>query len=177
MKLTSALLATLTLISAQALAATVYKYTDEQGNTVFTDEPVKGAEELDVKPVPTIPAIVPKTTAPAPTTNDQSKDFSYNKITIILPSDGEHFINNGGNVSVQVALSPAMRKNDKLQLIFNGSPYGEPQSTNTFQLENVSRGEYVAEVVAINNKGKEVGRSESITFYIKRSAIPQKAPR
>lgn len=166
---TPAIVAILALISTPVLAAKVYKYTDDSGNTVFTDEPVKGAEELDVQPVPTIPAIIPKVdTAPA---TETEAEFSYNKMTIILPGDGEHFVNNGGEVTVQVALSPALRNTDKLQLFFNGSAYGEPKRTNTFKLSNLDRGEYAAYVAAIDNKGKEVGKSDTVTFYVKRSAV------
>lgn len=174
---TPAIVAILALISTPVLAAKVYKYTDESGNTVFTDEPVKGAEELDVKPVPTIPAVIPKIdTTPSA---EPVADFSYNKITIILPGDGEHFINNSGQVTVQVALSPALRKTDKLQLLLNGAAHGKLQRTNSFSLSNLDRGEYSATVAAIDNKGKEVGKSDSVTFYVKRSAVggPKKQPK
>ncbi|HAG92760.1 MAG TPA: hypothetical protein DCL78_01480, partial [Gammaproteobacteria bacterium] len=36
---TPAIVAILALISTPVLAAKVYKYTDDSGNTVFTDEP------------------------------------------------------------------------------------------------------------------------------------------
>lgn len=166
---TPVILAILALLSTPVLAETVYKYKDASGNLVFTDEPVEGAEKMDVQPVPTIPAIIPKVTPAADTTPEV--EFSYNKMTIIIPSDGEHFINNGGQVTVQVALSPALRSTDKLQLNFNGSAQGAPQKGNTFNLSNLDRGEYVAQVSAIDNHGKVVGQSDSITFYVKRTAI------
>ena len=174
---TPAILAILALAATPTLAATVYKYKDPSGNTVFTDEPVEGAEKMDVQPVPTIPAIIPKV-EPTPETAPAA-EFAYNKMTIIIPSDGEHFINNSGQVTVQVALSPNLRKTDKLQLVFNGTPYGKPQNGTTFKLNNLDRGEYVAQVSAIDNHGKEVGKSDSVTFYVKRSAVggPKKQPK
>lgn len=172
---TPIILAILALFSLQAMAATVYRYKDENGNIVFTDAPTEGADKLDVQPVPTIPAIqVPPTDttpAAAPT------EFKYNKVTIILPSNDEHFINNGGQVSVQVAVSPALRKTDKLQLIFNGTPYGEGQRAATFKLENLDRGEYATQVAVVDNHGKEVGKSDVVTFYVKRSSAPKKTPK
>lgn len=174
---TPAILTILALAATPALAATVYKYKDASGNTVYTDEPVDGAEKMDVQPVPTIPAVIPK---PTPTPEaEPAADFTYNKMTIIIPTDGEHFINNGGQVKVQVALSPALRKTDKLQLIFNGAPHGSPQKGTTFDLSNLDRGEYVAQVSALDNHGKEVGKSDSVTFYVKRSAVggPKKQPK
>ncbi|RLU01857.1 DUF4124 domain-containing protein [Ketobacter sp.] len=180
---TPVILTLLALVAVPATAETVYKYKDASGNTVFTDEPTEGAEKMDVQPVPTIPAIIPKIDT-APVAAPEDDKFSYNKMTIIIPSDGEHFINNGGQVTVQVAVSPNLRNNDKVQLVFNGVPYGKPQRATTFNISNLDRGEYVAHVSAIDNHGKEVGKSDSITFYVKRSAVaptlapaPKPAPR
>ncbi|MCP5019272.1 MAG: DUF4124 domain-containing protein [Ketobacter sp.] len=173
---TFAIFSILALFSLQATAATVYKYTDESGNLVFTDEPTEGAEKMDVKPVATIPAIP----VPAADTSDTTTptEFKYDKVTIITPSNDEHFINNGGQVSVQVALSPALRKNDKLQLKFNGTNHGKLQRSPSFKLDNLDRGEYATQVVVVDNKGKEIGSSETVTFYVKRSAAgPKKSPK
>lgn len=169
----SALLVILALISAPSFAAKVYKYTDESGNTVFTDEPTSGAEELDVKPVPTIPAIPVPKAAPAPAA---TSDFKYNKITIVTPTNEEYFINNQGAVTVQVAVSPNLRRDDKVQLYFNGSPRGGAQKSTSFSFQNLDRGEYATHATIVDKNGKEVGKSNTITFFIKRSTAPRPTP-
>ena len=169
------LLASLLLGLNLAQATTVYKYTDENGNTVFTDKPTKGAETLDVQPVPTIPAIpVPaKTQSPA-----KAGDFKYNKIVIVSPEDQKYFINSTQPIVVQVALSPTLRSQDKVQLLLNGAPKGGPISATTFTLENVDRGQYSASVNVLDKDGNVVGSSNSITFFVKRqSKLMPKPPK
>lgn len=164
-------------------AETVYKYVDENGNTVFTDEPRKGAEVLDVKPVPTVPAI--KVPAATPKTSPKEA-FRYNKILIVSPEDQHNFINEVEPIVVQVAMSPALRSGDQVQLLLNGAPKGSPGEATQFTLESLDRGAYTAQIRILDKNGKEVGSSPSIQFFVKRHSIkmptqakpsPQKPPK
>lgn len=52
-----------------AQAETVYKYTNSKGEIVFTDQPTKGAQKIDIVPPPVIPLTpinLPPSTPPAP---------------------------------------------------------------------------------------------------------------
>lgn len=158
-------------ICLPAQAAKVYKYTDENGNTVFTDEPVKGSEEMDVKPVATIPAIPVPKSEPAPS---KEAEFEYSKVEITQPAHEENFINNQGTVTVQVAIAPNLRPGDAIQLYFNGVPQSKPGKTTNFPFNNLDRGEYITHAVIFDKAGKQVGKSEPVTFFVRRSAI--KAP-
>lgn len=72
------LLASLSLLASSAGAETVYKYTNSQGDTVFTDQPTKGAQKITIDPPPVIPLTpinlppatpaVPLTATPLPNT-------------------------------------------------------------------------------------------------------------
>jgi hypothetical protein len=164
-------------------AETVYKYVDENGNTVFTDEPRKGAEVLDVQPIPTIPAIpVPeRTSKPVP-----QNAFRYNKILIVSPEDQHNYINEVEPIVVQVALSPALRSDDRVQLMLNGAPKGSPSSSPQFTLDSLERGEYNVSVKILDKDGNALGSSPAIQFFIKRHSVnmptrpkptPQKPPK
>ena len=169
-----ALLGLALFICSPVQAEKVYKYTDESGNIVFTDEPVKGAEEMDVKPVATVPAIpVPQNTAP---TSTEEAPFKYTKVAVTKPNNEENFINNEGNVTVQIAIAPNLRAGDAVQLYFNGIPKGDPGSRTTFPFENLDRGEYVTQAVIFDKEGKEMAKSDPITFYVRRAAL-KKQPR
>ena len=155
-------------ILQSALATTVYKYVDEQGNTVYTDEPRKGAEVLDVQPIPTMPAIrVP----PAQPKAAPTAAFRYHKILIVSPENQHNFVNEPGPISIQVALSPALRKGDQLQLLLNGAAHGSPVSSTEFTLENLDRGTYSASVKALDENSKELGSSATIEFFVKRHSV------
>lgn len=150
-----------------AIAETVYKYVDENGNTVFTDEPRKGAEKLDVQPVPTVPALEIPVSAPR---EPAKPDFKYNKIVIVSPEDQHNFINEVEPIVVQVATSPALRSGDQIQLMLNGAPKGSPSTTTRFTLDSLDRGEYSASVTILDADGKELSSSDSIQFYVKRNS-------
>lgn len=178
MRFSATLLVILFSISSTAHAERVYKYTDEEGNTVFTDEPTKGAEVLDVKPVPTVPALQVPLDSAAPAT--ETVEFSYEAVAVTSPQQDESFVNNGGNVNVAISLKPSLRQGDVVQLYFNGSTQGAPQSSAHFSFENLDRGSYTTTAAVFNREGKEVGRSnEAVTFHVRRSAIggTKKPPR
>ncbi len=175
MRFTPILLAAAMTISFSVQAEKVYKYTDEDGNTVFTDEPTKGAEELDVKPVATVPAIpVPKTN---PNGKKDEKSFEYKEVKITSPQADENFINNGGSVNVSVSLTPSLRAGDTVQLYFNGIPKSEPVRSTFFPFENLDRGTYAVTATVQDKDGNVVGKSENVSFHVRRSAIPQAKPK
>lgn len=148
-----------------AFAEKIYKYVDEHGNTVFTDEPRKGAEVLDVQPVPTVPAFQVPPTAPE---RPKPGPFKYNKVVIVSPAHQDNFINETAPIMVQVALSPALRQTDRLQLMLNGAPHGEPVSGTQFTLNELPRGQYSATVNIVGQNGEVLGTSDTVEFYVKR---------
>lgn len=167
--------AVLLLVSTSLWATKVYKYTDKDGNPVFTDEPTKNAEELDIKPVHTIPAIpVPKA---SPKDSGKEATFKYDSIQITAPKNEENFINQGGNVTVHVSLTPALRSGDRTQLMLNGTPKGNASTTTSFPLLNLPRGEYLATVVILDAENNEIGHSNSVTFFVRQSTVPKKTPK
>lgn len=70
-RLLSIVLALAVLAAPEAQAETVYKYTNSKGEIVFTDQPTKGAQKIDIIPPPVIPLTpinLPPSTPPAPNT-------------------------------------------------------------------------------------------------------------
>ncbi len=155
-------------ITLSAHGATVYRYTDENGNTVFTDEPVEGAKKLDVKPIATVPAIPVPQPTPAP---PKEEPFKYTSIKITNPSNEQFFINDPGQIQVVVSIAPNLAQGHQVQLYFNGSPQGDPKAGNVFRFKQLDRGEYRTHALILDENGKEVGKSDTITFFVKRHSI------
>lgn len=58
------------VFAPSAIAETIYKYTNSQGDTVFTDQPTKGAQKITIDPPPVIPLTpinLPPSTPTTPT--------------------------------------------------------------------------------------------------------------
>ena len=47
------------LVSLAATATEIYRWIDADGNVVFSDTPIEGAEKIEIAPLPTLPAARP----------------------------------------------------------------------------------------------------------------------
>jgi len=136
------------LLATLPVAAQIYQYTDEQGNRVFTDQPPMDvdAQSIQLPNLNTIPE-TPKT--------DQHKDSNfqdderttqssqpYRQLQLSGLPEQEAIRANNGNFSVQVAITPKLAPQHRLQLLIDGQPYGTPSATTTLQVTNIDRGEH-----------------------------------
>lgn len=164
----SALLTAL-LISSSAHAATVYKKVDENGNLIFSDTPMDDAEAIDVPPVPTLKLdTTPKQPAP---TKKTPKAAKYENVLITNPAQDETFVNNQGSVTIQVQVSPSLKPEHQLELLFNGVKRAGPSADTSFNFSNLDRGSYSAVAQVVDAKGKVIISSPAVSFHIKRSFV------
>ncbi|OGT78460.1 MAG: hypothetical protein A3I78_04010 [Gammaproteobacteria bacterium RIFCSPLOWO2_02_FULL_56_15] len=159
------------LITAQ----TVYRSVDKDGNMVFTDTPVEGAEEIKIKEVQTItlPALPVSSgevlSTPAPEENP------YTSLKIASPGNDEAIRDNTGNLNVIIEINPQLQSMHKLTLYLDGGEYASSSST-TFNLMNLDRGTHQLRVVVQDPVGKILTSTPSITFHILRAIVNQPGP-
>lgn len=162
-------LACLLLILALPVSAQIYKYTDANGHTVFTNQPPEGtkAESVELKPINT------STPAAAPA-NDSSEprlsELPQNPYQILelrdLPNE-EALRANNGTFSVGVTIEPRLGPGHTLRLLLDGKPYGQPSNVPRLQLTEVDRGEHSI-AVAVMQGERIVQQSETRTFTVQR---------
>lgn len=162
-------LACLLLILALPVSAQIYKYTDANGNTVFTNQPPEGtkAESVELKPINT------STPAAAPA-NDSSEprlsELPQNPYQILelrdLPNE-EALRANNGTFSVGVTIEPRLGPGHTLRLLLDGKPYGQPSNVPRLQVTEVDRGEHSI-AVAVMQGERIVQQSETRTFTVQR---------
>lgn len=158
------------LIVFGPLHAQIYKWTDGDGNVHFTDKPHPGAEKVELPEVqtfssPPIPKLPPELTQ-----KDKSKAVDY-KVSIVDPPDQVTIRNTMGYVPVNVQVEPALKSGDKLQLMFDGMPLGEPQATTVFALRDINRGSHTLSVQVVNEKGKDIAKSKEITIFMQQPRV------
>lgn len=171
-----ALILCLTLAGGTALAQKVYKVIQPDGTVLFTDspQPGDGAEEVDVGPINTTPALASPTDAfddsPA-----AELEQGYAEVRITSPANDASIRDNAGNVNVDVKIRPALRSGDKVELKLDGQTIGGGKKTK-FALTDMERGTHSLQAVVKNSAGNVVARSASIVFTLqRRSAILQPA--
>jgi Domain of unknown function (DUF4124) len=151
--------------------AEIYKWTDSHGNVHFTDKPHKGAKEVELPAVQTFS--LPKVPQPTETKEEETIARSYKKILITQPEDQATIRNNQGYVAVSVLLEPSLIEGDKIQLIFDGKPMGQPQTSSVFALNNVYRGTHTLAVKILNANDEQIGISQAVTFFMHRARVGQ----
>ncbi|PTQ71179.1 DUF4124 domain-containing protein [Pseudomonas sp. GV071] len=158
------LLAALTLPAS----AEIYKYTDANGNTVFTNQPPLGtnAEAVSLPPVNTVKS-PPPPTMPGNGQGNAAATQVYEVLEIANLPDAEALRSNDGNLTIDVRIEPQLRIGDSLQLLLDGQPYGGLTNSQQFPLSNIERGEHSVSVQAFSGD-RLIQQSPTVTFAIQR---------
>lgn len=150
----------------------VYRWTDGEGNVVFSDTPPpnnsnpQDVQQVEIPPVKTIPAL--KT---PPGFADQrfsaTSRRSYTRYSIVQPSADSAIRDNAGNLTVKTSLDPSLQSNDRVILYIDDKVVAEGRQTN-FQLSNVERGTHTLHAEVKNTEGKMLIKTQPITFTLLR---------
>lgn len=154
-------------------AQTVYKLVDKQGNIVFSDTPVTGAEAVEIQPTSTVtmaPVKLPAETAP-----DASMPVGYQKVVINTPSNEAVFSNHPGPVIIAGSSTPPLKSGHKYRFLINGAPTA-PLAEPHYALEQAERGDYSVILEIVDSNLHAVAQSRSITFYMKKHSKLFKKP-
>ncbi len=153
----------------------IYRTTDEHGNVVFTDAPSAGAtrnEPVELQQTNTAPPPpdVPRLRSGQNTSRPTALRIDPT-VSIVTP-DNETTIPMGpGNFSVSVRVSPGLIRGQALQLMIDGTPWGEPQQATTWALQNVFRGAHDLTVAIVDDKGEALSTSPPVRVYVFRPSI------
>ncbi|AOE87922.1 DUF4124 domain-containing protein [Pseudomonas sp. TCU-HL1] len=161
------LLAGLLLVLALPAIAQIYKYTDANGNTVFTNQPPDGAaiEKVELPPTNAVQAQPPS--EPVSAADDATQQATYQLLELTDIPDDEALRANNGTFSVGVKLEPRLQPGHQLRLRLDGQPYGTPSNVPRLQLTNIDRGEHSL-VVDVLAGTRVVQSSAAVSFTIQR---------
>ncbi|MFI8480381.1 DUF4124 domain-containing protein [Pseudomonas sp. NPDC078700] len=165
-----ALFACLLLAAALPASAQIYKYTDANGNTVFTNEPPEGTktETINLPKTNTVEMQTPKQPLSDESDNAPAQvQASYQVLELTGLPDEAALRANNGTFSVGVNIQPRLAPAHRLQLLLDGQPYGEPTNVPRLQVSNADRGEHSLAVQVISTSGA-VQQSETSTFTVQR---------
>lgn len=165
-------IAALCASSATLSSADIYKYRDANGNIVYSDTPVEGAERVDIvvynpaKPGDSAGAIEP----PANELNDSISDEAITySLSITSPADDSTVPMGQETLTVNLDLTPTAPANIAYRLIANGAPVAQ-EKESSFLLEQLYRGELVLTAEAIDSEGNVIATATAITVHVKRAS-------
>lgn len=165
------LLVCLLLALALPASAQIYKYTDANGNTVFTNQPPDGtaAESVELPPTNTVEMQTP--TSPQHTSSNKEKaQPPYSVLSLTGIPDDDATRANNGTFSVSVNIQPHLQPNHRLRLILDGQPYGQASNVPRLQLSNIDRGEHSL-AVAVLAGDEIIQQSMTETFTVQRISL------
>jgi hypothetical protein len=165
MKITALLTALLLLAPAAASAAKIYKWTDAQGNVIYSDTPRPGAVELDVATDPA--GIVPvPAQAPAKPGATPAEADAYRILRVVAPADQDLLENTGGWVGVSLVVEPALlgAKGHAIRLRLDGQTLDTRYPGGEIALPNVERGQHTLEAEVVDPTGAVLITSAPVAF-------------
>ena len=159
----------LLLIALPALAQ-IYKYTDANGATAYSNQPPDGvsAQPVNLPPLNSIERQPPGEPAPAARAAHSEQPLKTYEVLELtgLPAN-EALRANNGTFTVTVLIKPRLQAPHLLRLLLDGQPYGEPGNVPTLQLVNIDRGEHSLAVQVIDGENV-VQQSPTTTLTVQR---------
>lgn len=164
----------LALLAAPAFAAqTVWKWVDDKGVTHYSDQPVPGAQRVDISTGSRSDAFGSSSSSPRPRTTDQTAEL-YTEFEIWRPAEQETVVNTGGMVEVRLRFEPALQSGHRVILFLDGQAVPDfPPDGTEITLENIARGTHTVSAAIQDERGKRIKQAPQITFEVRQESIAQ----
>jgi hypothetical protein len=155
-----------------AVAATVYKWVDENGVVHYSDQPHENAEKVQLKAPQTYSA--PKTpSGPVPLPREAASRPGpvYRSCAISEPTNDQMFMNTS-SVTAGVSVEPAVRPGDTVVVTLDGQRVpGVPATGGQFAISPVDRGTHSIQMSVQDSTGATVCSSPAVTFHVHQPSL------
>ena len=149
-----------------AVAETVYKSVDEDGNIIFTDKPSQNAEEIKLQKLQTIKNPNPAKHTPKP--KQPKQEALYKTFLVSNPAEGAGIRSNNGSVSISLSLQPPLRPSHSIIITVDGKEVSNG-SSNRVSVQNLNRGAHSISASVVDGSGKQI-ISTSSSFSLLRAS-------
>ena len=163
----------LSLVCSAALAATVYKWVDENGVVHYSDQPHPNAEKLQVHAAQTYKPSALDTPAAGGGggANPTAAPAPYRGCAIVQPQDGQAFANID-SVTVVVQTDPQLHQGDKIFVTVDGQALNGGNPTGSqFVVSPVERGTHTAQAQVKDASGAVQCQTPPVTFEVHQNSV------
>ncbi len=160
-------------LSLPAFGRDVYKLTNADGEVIYSDTYIEGAERMRVSD--------PKTSSTrAPAGADETQDTGtnapaqgegYESLEIVQPENEATIRNNEGTVTVGIAVSPGLAKGHKVRILVDGNQLDGDLASTQFSLNNLNRGTHTLETRIVDEAGAVLISSSPVTFHLRKASV------
>jgi len=147
----------------------IYKYTDENGITHYTETPPdENYKEADLPPLSIVPSRkVTTTTTNSDETIDDDSATEVKVFELLEPVNEQNIWGSGGKVTGRAsALSDAQKSIHQIQFVIDGKKQA-PSDESTQVFEGIFRGEHKIKALLINKFSKKtIQETDTVIFYM-----------
>jgi len=154
-------------------ASTVYKSQDNNGKTIYSDQPAPNSQKIILPKTPT--SQVPEPIAPISTQiplqtltpSTRPAEIKHYQMVMTQPKADTIFTHETNEIEIKLFLEPDLHPSDRIQLKANGKALGGFQESTTFKIQRLPRGQYdlQAFIIRKSGKGKPKGQTEIIRIH------------
>ncbi len=150
---------------------TVYKKYNSDGVIEFSDRPDKKSKAIHVPQMNTYKQkAFPKATAKEPA--KQKPATSYNRLSIISPSNDALIREASGKITVNVKVQPNLNPADMIKIVLNGDEKTTiTGKSSTLSFANLNPGSHKLQAFIVNKEGTVLIQSGTTRFFLKRSSL------
>lgn len=147
---------------SQALNAEIYRYTDDNGHTVYSDKAPKSTEPITLPTLNTTPPIDINEPKREP---KKAINLDRNTIRISSPSDGAIIANGLVGTTVSASTDQALRKGQQIRISLDGQVLSTSTSLST-TIPRLPRGQRHIKATLVDQNGKTLSEASiKITVY------------
>jgi hypothetical protein len=162
------------LLSGTVSAREVWKWIDEKGIPHYSDQPVPGATRIEVS----TGNAAQSQSAPQPSSDESSgmrasPGDAYRTFEITQPQNDQVFINNTGQVDVQIRVDPQPQAGHSLHLYLDGRLVQEYSGGTSYTLQNLPRGTHSVVATINDPRGTRVRETSPVMFTVRQESIAQ----
>jgi hypothetical protein len=160
----------LSIVSAAALSATVYKWVDETGVTHYSDQPHENAEKVQLTQPQTYSA--PRTSSQARSTSGEKPIANaYSSCDVVQPTNAQTF-QNATSVTASVQVSPSPQSGDQVFLLLDGTRVPNfPPTGGSITINSIDRGTHSLQAVVQDSNGKVLCQSSNVSFTLLQPSV------
>ena len=163
----------LSLVCSAALAATVYKWVDENGVVHYSDQPHPNAEKLQVHAAQSYKPSALDTAAAGGGGGGASPaaPAPYRGCAIVQPQDGQAFANID-SLTLVVQTDPQLHQGDKVFVTVDGQALNGGNPTGSqFVISPIDRGTHTAQALVKDASGGVQCQTPPVTFHVQQNSI------
>jgi hypothetical protein len=107
---------------------------------------------------------------------------SYTRLSIVEPVDEQVIWSNEKTVSIGIAIEPQLQASEghRLVILLDDNPIEVPAGEMPITLDEVDRGTHTLSAEVLDEEGRVMIRSDTITFHMKQHSVlapPRAAPK